>query len=234
MLTGFNLAFDLGALYKAIHRGIKTYTTDVFSLLAFRVDLLLVAYFLPMSSAGVYAIILAFSTLIYSFSGVVAQVLVIGSGNVAGPLITPRIIRMGWVISIPGALALVGMGPTFLSWILGENSSFAYVPLLILLSGAALHTLTRIIGSDLDALIGEGSRGWMALMTLLISIITGILLIPRYGIIGAATASTLARVFAAVSLAQIYSRSAKVGLIRVMVGVSNRARRNTGSGLGIV
>jgi len=94
--------------------------------------------------------------------------------------------------------------------------------------------LTRIIGSDLDALIGEGSRGWMALMTLLISIITGILLIPRYGIIGAATASTLARVFAAVSLAQIYSRSAKVGLIRVMVGVSNRARRNTGSGLGIV
>jgi len=96
------------------------------------------------------------------------------------------------LLTILLATGIGAVGPLAIGLLYGEAFTGAVVPLLILLPGVVLVSQVHIFYSDLNGRGKPGATTISALLSLLVTIILDLALIPRYGIIGAAIASLCA------------------------------------------
>jgi O-antigen/teichoic acid export membrane protein len=80
-------------------------------------------------------------------------------------------------------------GEKFISLMFGEEYASAYIPALILIAGVTISALIGPIGIILNMINHENAHFRVALFSLLINFVLNIVLIPHYGITGAAIAS---------------------------------------------
>ncbi len=176
----------------------------IFSMFIVWVDRLMVGYFLSSEAVGIYQAIsqttILFATVLGSF------------GAIFGPMITElyhqkeirrlndvyRIsTKWGLYVCIPIALVIVFAPREFLSVIFGAEYVSGWLPLVILTVGQIINVVTGAVG--LLLILTNRHRQWFVISFsgLLLNIVLGWILIPQWGIVGAAfgTAFSISVIF---------------------------------------
>lgn len=167
----------------------------VLSILLFRLDIYLVKYFLESAAVGYY------------FIAVIGAEILLTAPVIAGQLIMPKasaqeetshrlsaqLNRMSIIYSaVLGALLLL-FGKFFIVILFGSDFIQTYHALILLLPGIMATNANSILSNYIG---GKEGYPWIMFFSisvaLIINVILNLLLIPRYGINGAAVATTIA------------------------------------------
>ncbi len=200
----------IGDLFKY---GLKTHIGNVLKDLSYRVDILIISYFLPAAAVGFYVAAVKLAEIVWKIPDAIGVVLlprVAKIGADSAKLLTPAVSRIVFLIVSTMALFLGFFSRPIITLSLGPQFLPSNAVLLILLPGMISLTLWKIIATDM---IAEGypvKYSVTAMISLITMIILDILLIPIYGIGGAAFASTIAYTCATVSIIYFYTRYTKV------------------------
>jgi O-antigen/teichoic acid export membrane protein len=184
-------------LVASLRYGVKAYLASVLGLLALRLDALLVASLATsgIGAAGVYSVAANLAELLL-FIPTSIRLSLFPMVSAATPAeanrLTSAACRHTMLLTIILALGLGVAGRPVIHRLYGEAFTGAISPLLFLLPGVLMLCQALILYGDL---IGRGkpeATAISALLSLVVTVVLDLLLIPKYGITGAALASSCA------------------------------------------
>ena len=179
--------------------GVRSYGIDVLGTLALQVDQVLVISLLSPSAMGSYVVVLSLSRMLNLFQNSVVMVLFPrAAGRSAGEVValTGNSVRISGLITALSGMFVCVTGPTLLRILYGKEYVGAIGALRILVIEVVLSGATFVLAQAFMALGRPGIVTILQAIGLSLSIPMMLLLIPRYGIYGAAVSlltSTVAR-----------------------------------------
>jgi O-antigen/teichoic acid export membrane protein len=188
---------NTGYTAKAINYGYKANFSNLLAFINYRADIFLVNFFIGPLSSGVYVIAIQISERLWIISQSVATVLLprlseLSAQEEGGKSLTPVVTRSVLWVTVAMCVVLGLFTVPLVAIIFGKEFSGAATPLLLMLPGVAFVSASRIIASDFAA---RGKPEWnlyTAAAATVINVIGNVLLIPRYGMAGAATSTSFA------------------------------------------
>jgi O-antigen/teichoic acid export membrane protein len=190
---------EIASLRLLLSYGIRSSGIDVLGTLALQVDQLLVISLLTPSAMGIYGVALSLSRMFNLFQAAVVVVLFPrASGREANDVceMTAFSARVSTMVTGGCALGVALVGPFLLKLLYGRPFSAAASTLQILLVEVTVSGLVYVLAQAYMALGRPGIVTIVQLVGLSLSVPLMLVLIPRWGINGAATAllaSTVAR-----------------------------------------
>jgi O-antigen/teichoic acid export membrane protein len=194
---------DMSLLRRMITYGLKFHVSILAGAIMLRADLLVVNHFRGPAEAGVYSVASQFGLLLMLLPGVIATLLfprVTAEQDVRGET-TCLVTRYTTFIMFLCCLAAVPFS-LLLPVLYGAAFSDATRLLLILLPGVYLMGLESVLVQHFNALGLPRAIPVYWVVTLVLNLVLVFALVPRYGALGAAIASTIsyAAIFALVAL----------------------------------
>ncbi len=169
-----------------------SFVANLAQFLSYRLDVFFVAHFAGVTQLGIYTLAVGLAQMLWLLANAIAQVLLphvaaSGEGIIRDTAAASRIACMASVVT---ALMLALCGGWLVPLIYGQTFAAAVRPLLILLPGVTLFAVVTVLAAYLSG-IGKPHLNLRAsLAGLVVTIFLDLLLIPRFGIDGAAIAST--------------------------------------------
>ncbi|MFT5289775.1 MAG: O-antigen/teichoic acid export membrane protein [Planctomycetota bacterium] len=175
------------------------FTSGIFLLLA-RTDILMLGILSSSSAVADYAVITRFSNL--TVLGLASATAMIGpvAANLhrRGDLtalqkVVTKAVQWSSLLTALIAVGLLVLGRPLLAWF-GDGYEHGYVPMLILLGGQAVNAFAGPVGYLLSMTGNQGRVVQVIGASAVLNVILNALLIPRFGVLGAATATALTNV----------------------------------------
>lgn len=98
----------------------------------------------------------------------------------------------------------ISVGRPFIEVVYGEKYMLAWLIAIILMSPAFLNMITGVLNNVLDALNKRIVRSFLIIITTILNVVLTVLWLPKYGIVGAATATSLCTAIGQVLIMGIY------------------------------
>src|SRR5487761_31882 len=188
------LGLDRQILRSFFTFGIRGYAANLMTLLSYRLDALIVNGLKGVTSVGYYSVSTAMAeTLTYGAVGF-ALVLFPQVSSVEkkeADRITPVICRNAVFLTLVGAVVMFVVSRELILLIFGSAMVPALVPLWLLLPGIVFMAAAKVISSYLSGIGKPIYTTYIAAGAVAITVVLDLLLIPPYGISGAAIASTI-------------------------------------------
>ncbi|AFL88034.1 membrane protein involved in the export of O-antigen and teichoic acid [Terriglobus roseus DSM 18391] len=169
--------------------GVRSYGIDLIGTLALQVDQVLVVSFLHPAELGVYVVMLSLSRVLNVFQGSVVAVLfpkATGLSMETTLAMTSRAVRMSTAITAVAAVTLGIVGPILLRIFYGRAYTSSIGTLRLLLVEVVLSGATVVLAQAFMALGRPGFVTSLQGVGLAVCVPMMLLLIPRWGIAGAA------------------------------------------------
>jgi O-antigen/teichoic acid export membrane protein len=191
--------FDARLLAQEVLYGARAQVGQLFQFLNYRFDLLILSLFSSLAAVGYYAVAQTLAELVI-YLGTAFQISVLPlvsrfEGDERQAATTQAAVRHHGVLAL-GVIALNALlAPLVLLFGYGDAFRPALVPLLVLLPGMWFLGTGNLISADLR---GRGRPGLASLLKGAAAVVTvglDFALIPRFGVIGAAVASSVAYAF---------------------------------------
>jgi len=182
-------------LRRMIAYGLRGHVGNLLHFFNYRLDLFLVNYFLTPADVGIYTISLRAAELLWMFPRSVAFVIFPKAAATKADAMnrfTPRVFRITIVLSLLCALGLVVTGKPLIYLLFSGAFVGAYLPMVALLPGTALLGSTKILTSDIAGRGYPQFNSISAGCALVLTIVLSLWFIPRYGVVGASLASSIA------------------------------------------
>lgn len=184
-------------LADALRFGLRAHISNVITFLNYRLALYLVSIMLGATAVGKYALSVQLAEVFWLVSGAAAMIVFPESAaKDRTPLQLQRVIEQVALavvlITGTGALAAGLLAPTLIPWIFGHAYADSVTPFVILLPGVVLWSYMSVLSNSLAGMGCQGVNICGAALCLGINIIGDVMAIPRWGIQGAALASTIA------------------------------------------
>lgn len=179
---------------KALRFGVQGYLANFLGFLNYRLDMFLVNFFLEPRFVGYYSISVMVAEKVWYVPDVLSAVLhprVARSSEGEANRDTAMVSRLTVVLIGLGCLGILLLGRFLIGLLYSEAFLPAVTPLFILLPGIFAISLAKILASDLLARGYPRINMWAGLTALTVNIVLNILLIPRYGVSGAALATSV-------------------------------------------
>lgn len=187
--------FSLEYIKGAVTYGAQAHLANVLFFLIFRADMFFVNLFLGPAHVGLYAITVGLTEKIWMLSEAASIVLfpqvAAEIDNVKVTRFTPLVTRTVLWITVLGALVLGLLSHRVVLLLYGEAFLPAVTALQILLGGVVTLSAGRVLGSDIAGRGKPIDNAYRAFAAAATNIALNVLWIPRFGIIGAAWASTV-------------------------------------------
>jgi O-antigen/teichoic acid export membrane protein len=187
--------FDWNSSRELVGYGAKLHGGNILEAMNDRFDMYILAFFLGPAAVGIYSIAVVVAELVLLFPGVVGSVLMprvaTRSDEGANSLMAP-VLRMTSFVLAAGAIALGFAGEQVIGLLFGGAFAAAFWPMVLLLPGSWALGVWRTIMSDLVVRGHPLGKTWTAAVAVVTTIGLDLLLIPRWGVPGAAVASSLA------------------------------------------
>jgi O-antigen/teichoic acid export membrane protein len=203
------LITDLANLKELLWFGFYIVLANSIGLINTQIDSLMLGYFMNEVDVGYYAVAVIFVEGLKLIPDAVQKVTTPSIASYYGKRDYQKIINLVkssmlkvFLITLILSFVLLGFGRLLIEILFSEEFLPAYYPLIILLLGCSIHAPVLSIAGTLPSI------GKVALMSKLSFICAGmntllnILLIPKYGIIGAAIATSVSLIFT--SLVKLY------------------------------
>jgi O-antigen/teichoic acid export membrane protein len=167
-----------------------------------QIDSLLIGYFMDETEVGYYAVAVLFMQLLLLMPQAIQRITTpsisayYGKGNLEeiSELIKKTILKTAMLI-VPIMALLAISGQFLIEIIFTEEFLPAYTPLLILLIGYSIYAVFVSIGTCLSSMGKVNMVFKISFVCALINTTLNVLLIPQYGLIGAASATTASLLF---------------------------------------
>ena len=193
-LTPIGFSFHFPLFKDSIKFGVQGYLGNALSFLNYRVDMFIVNFFMGVTFVGYYSVAVALAEALWFFPGAVGTIMLARTPRLNSEEAnesTPRICRNTIFLTLLAAVLLFGFGKTIINLLFGASFLPALKPMWILLPGIVAFSINKVLCNEL---IGRGKPligAIAATVSLIINIPLNILLIPMWGISGAAFASTV-------------------------------------------
>jgi len=195
--------------------------TNLIGLLNYRVGLFMVERLLGLSATGVYSIAVVVAELLWFVSGSLTQAVY---GRIGTPdaeraaQTTVRVVQLS-VVALAVVAPLLGLlAWAVVPWALGEAYRASLLPLAVLLPGALLFGGASALSAWFTNNAGRPQvPAQVAALSLLLNALGAWLLVPLWGMAGAAAAASLAYTASVLLLAVRFARQAGLPLAQVLL-----------------
>lgn len=194
----FKPVWDVKAFGKLLSFGLKGYVGNVLQFFNYRLDMFLVNYFLGPASVGIYSVAVRLGEMLWYLPNAVGFVIFPKAASTDADkmnIFTPKVFRTTLALTAAGALALGALGRPLISFAFSDAFLPSYGPMLLLLPGVVLLGASKVLTNEIT---GRGYPQYNSInsgVALVLTVILDLILIPRYGISGAALASSISYSF---------------------------------------
>ena len=189
--------------------------TNLVGLMNYRVDLFLVEHFLGLTPTGVYSIAIMVAELLWLLSSAVTQASYARIGNpdrtVAARFVV-RIVHANFVVLLIISPFLYLGARFILPWLLGPGYADAPLLLALLLPGVMSYGAASPLSAYFTNHAGRPQvPAIVAGLSLIINVLLCVVLIPRYGVMGGAIATTVSYLLSVLVMLLLFARHAGIG-----------------------
>jgi O-antigen/teichoic acid export membrane protein len=195
-LRGLRLGrLDPRLLGEAVLFGSRAWVGSLARFLNFRIDQILMGFLATEAALGVYAVAVNASEVLLYLPAATATALLPLAAQADTVLRTEqtlRAFRSTAVVTAAAVLAAALLGPLLLPWVFGAQFEASVTPFLLLLPGALGFAAMAVFS---NALVAGSSPGFSSIgpsVSLGLGVALDLVLIPRFGASGAATAASAA------------------------------------------
>lgn len=199
--------FDRRVLKDIVLYAMKVSVGGIFGFFQYRVDVFIVAYFLDAAAVGFYVVGLAVAEVLWRIPSAVVNVLlpkVADSADDKVNKITPMICRETSVLILGAGLLIFVLAHHLINLLYGSAYQPSVAVLRWVLPGVYFVSLWKILINDFNARGYPLFYGYSASVAVVVMVLLDIILIPRYGIVGAAVASSVAYFSSFITIIFIY------------------------------
>ncbi len=190
--------------------GLPYYPGSLTNFLSLRVDVYLLAWILadPAAPLGYYSLAVTIAQLVFFLPNAVSSIFF---PHVAGAPREDTDRQVAFVarvtLLLTGGMAIV-LVPTSIVLIRVVLPAFeqSLLPLFVILPGVVALSLTKVLNSYLAGLGRTAWTSYASIGAVLVNVVANLLLIPRFGIVGAAAASLISYSASAVALSIVSAR----------------------------
>jgi O-antigen/teichoic acid export membrane protein len=193
------IIFNKKLLKDSISYGGRIYLANAASFFSYRLDMFMIAWLLnPEVSAvavGFYSIAVAMAEKLFMIPGAFATVLfpkISSSNNKEADNFTPRVVRHTILIVFIFSLILAFLAKLLITILFGSAFLPSVAPLIILLPGIIAFSIGGVMAADLSGRGKPQFAVYSSIACIAVNFPLNLLLIPVWGINGAAFASTVA------------------------------------------
>lgn len=188
-------SFDKKYFFESTSFGLKGHISNIITFFNYRMDIFLIAYFLDNIAVGLYGLAISLAERIWVVSSAVSSVVYSRLANIPDKKqrmeLTAKVGRIVLMVSlILGlllAIAIVYLIPLFF----GDAYNGTVQPLLIIIPGVLMMSIARIFANYFTASGRPEINSIVAIICTIVNLILNFILIPKLGIIGAASATTI-------------------------------------------
>jgi O-antigen/teichoic acid export membrane protein len=192
---GFPSSFSSAYLKDCFSYGIKGHMSNVLTYFNYRIDLFVIAHLLDNAAVGIYSIAVALVEKVWIVSQSVSAVLFARVATLTTSeernRFTMLMARNTLLITAIGSLFLMLGVKILLVPIFGEEYALSEQPFLWMIPGVVIFSLGRVLSNDFS---GRGKPEWntyVAFVVAVSNIALNFFLIPIFGLLGAALATTI-------------------------------------------
>ena len=220
----FQLSRDLSGLKAAIAFALPCYGANTAQFLNYRLDVFVVGFFAGATSVGRYTLAVSLGQLLWLMSNSVASVLLpkVAASSDADATIqhTTRVTRLSLWATAVCALALALLATQAIPLLYGEAFRPSITALLWLLPGIVIFTIANVLAAYIAGIGKPHLNLWVSGISLVITIVLDLILIPKLNIVGASIASTVSYSVSAVMLIVFFVRETGVSVRQVLLANS--------------
>ena len=182
---------------KATSYGIRAHLSNILAFINYKADIFLVNFLLNPAAAGIYTVAVQIVERLWLLSQSVGIVLFprlseLNANESKRKQLTPILSRIVIFMTLIAALILACLASPMVNVFFGESYWQVVPALLILLPGIVAGSGARILANDIAARGRPELNMYFSLIVVTVNIIGNFLLIPRFGLKGAALATTFA------------------------------------------
>jgi len=220
--SGYCVAFSLNkTLYmKSFKFGFKQHLGSIFQLLNYRLDLLIIAALLTSAEVGQYSVAVVIAETIWYIPSSLGQILypkTASSDTKAANTFTPFVCRTNILLTSIAILILYGISGTIIPWLFTSEFYPSVMALKLLLPGTLFLGINKVLASDLTGRGFPQYSTYAAFFSLIFTIIFDFLLIPRFGINGAALASSISYMISALIITYLFIKTTGVRPLDLLI-----------------
>ncbi len=202
-------ALNLSAWKKPMFSyGLKSWLGNLLQFFNYRLDVFIINFFFNPGQVALYHLGVALSEIIWHIPNAVAAINFpkTAANWDEAKSFTPFLARTTGYISLFLSSGLILLGFPFIYLAYGTDFIGAYPALLSLLPGTIFMAVGKVVASDLAGR-GKPHYGTLsAFISLILTILLDLLLIPRIGVVGAGIASSASYIMSALVLILLYVR----------------------------
>jgi O-antigen/teichoic acid export membrane protein len=200
-----------GSIRPLLAYALPSYLGNVIQFLNYRLDLFLVGVFLGLRAVGLYALAVTLAQLLLLVSSSASTVLLPRVAAEQSSVLenvarTARGARFTLWISLVSAAALASLGHLFISAAYGADFGDSARPLLWLLPGIVALAWATVMGAYISGIGRPKINLLISCVSLLVTLVGDLLLIPRLGISGAALTSSASYSLTALLTSAVFLR----------------------------
>lgn len=218
-LSRFRLTIDYSLFKETAKKGIKLYFGNILQLVNYRLDIFLVGLFVNLASVGQYSVAVGISALVWYLPDSVAQVLLPRVSKEQTPEeannVTRKVLRITIILVLLASLPIILLSRWLIVLLYGANFLPAHTALLVLMPGTIVFAIPKVLVADL---VGRGHpevATISAASAVFVTIALDVILIPRYGILGAAFTSSIAYIIYALVMLIYFLRITNTSIIEI-------------------
>lgn len=177
---------------KAVAYGMKSYLANLAQFFNYRLDSFLVSMFSGLGNVGIYSVSVTMAESVWNVSNSVGGVLFPKVSSSKGSTIkrTVSINRVTFTASLILGFTLAVSSPILINILFGSKFVGSVMPLVALIPGVILMSISNVLTSDLSGRNFPNIGAVASLLSLIATVVLDVLLIPAYGPVGAAIASS--------------------------------------------
>jgi O-antigen/teichoic acid export membrane protein len=211
ILPEVRLSVDLRLLRRMIGYGARVSVGWIFQILNYRADVLILQVLTTLTSVGFYVIAQIVAELTLTFAAAlqssVTALTAHSEGDVTQDETTIASLRHQTLLTSVAILLVAIGGPALVHFGYGTAYDDAIVPMLILLAGMLPLGAGAVVTGNLRGRGRPGASSLLAGATVVVTLVLDLVLIPPYGVTGAALASVCAYWFYGIAAVLTLSRS---------------------------
>jgi stage V sporulation protein B len=210
--NGWQVLRAQAQLLPTIWFGIRGQAGTLASFFSYRLDVFVVNYFLDASQVGLYSLGVIISEALWQLPAIVATALFPRTARTVdggADNFTCMILRQVSLITLVAALLIALASPIAIPLIFGARFTPSVAVVWWILPGTVALSLGKVVAADLTARGLVNHLPVSAVIGLILTLVLDFLLIPRFGIQGAAIASSVAYLSSGVYLLAVIQRKLK-------------------------
>ncbi|MEZ4682169.1 MAG: polysaccharide biosynthesis C-terminal domain-containing protein [Caldilineaceae bacterium] len=217
----YRIKVDLGYFRQTIQYGIRIHVGNVAQFLNYRFDIFLVGYFLTPTHVAYYALATVLAEKLWELPHAIRTILLHrisqSTDRRNAQKMTVQVTQITSAFIIIGCVGISIFAYPFFSLVFG-NAYLPSVPsLIVLLPGIWLLGMSKLLVTYLTGTGSPSIGSYAAVISLVVTLVLDILLIPRMEIIGAALATSLSYFVSLIVIGKAFQAQTGYSLIRTVL-----------------